>query len=52
MLKREVEEGRAALDKMSSLNLALASDRSDLNKQLLEVLLLSSPGLNFLSLIT
>lgn len=42
-LKREVEEGRAALDKMSTLNWALASDRTDLNKQLLQVMLLSSP---------
>ncbi len=37
VLKREVEEGRDALDKMAALNSALASDKRDLNTQLLQV---------------
>ncbi len=43
VLKREVEEGQDALDKMAALNSALASDKRDLNKQLLQVRLLALP---------
>ncbi|KAG7233692.1 hypothetical protein INR49_006729, partial [Caranx melampygus] len=38
VLKREVDEGRDALDKMAALNSALASDKRELNKQLLQAL--------------
>lgn len=40
VLKREVEEARDALEKMAALTSALASDKRDLNKQLLQVRLL------------
>lgn len=40
VLKREVEEGRDALEKMAALNSALASEKKELHKQLLEVTLL------------
>lgn len=43
VLKREVEEGRDALEKMAALNSALASDKRELHKQLLEVPLLALP---------
>ncbi|XP_063353208.1 trichohyalin-like [Pelmatolapia mariae] len=36
-LRREVEEGRDALDKLSALNSSLASDKRELNKQLLKL---------------
>lgn len=41
VLKREVEEGRDALDKMAALSSALALDKRELNKQLLQVVLLA-----------
>lgn len=40
-MKREVEEGRDALDKMAALNSAMALDKIELNKELLEVPLLT-----------
>lgn len=43
LLKREVEEGRDALDKMAALNSAMALDKRELNKELLEVPLLTLP---------
>lgn len=43
-LKREVQEGRDALDKMAALNSALAAEKADLNKQLLQVPALLSPA--------
>lgn len=42
-MKREVEEGRDALDKMAALNSAMALDKIELNKELLEVPLLTLP---------
>lgn len=44
-LRREVEEGRDALDKLSTLNSSLASDKRELHKQLLQVLLPACPSL-------
>lgn len=44
VLKREVEEGRDALDKLAALNAALAEDKRDLNGQLQEVMLRGSEG--------
>lgn len=44
VLKREVEEGRDALDKLAALNAALAEDKRDLNGQLQEVMLRGSKG--------
>ncbi len=43
VLKREVEEGQDALDKMAALSSALALDKRELNKQLLQVPLLALP---------
>lgn len=37
VLKREIEDGQGALEKMAALNLGLASDKRELQKQLLEM---------------